>query len=188
MRFASKYLPLLALLGAVVAHADDAATAPKDPPKAAAAKKPAKVLTLSEMTSSTLTIEAQLKADLQFMEHLRTVVRRDKDVIKLNCVNDKYVQLKVAVNMFDQARDLFNGAAGNEAVARTHYESITKAGADGSSLRNEASGCVGVPELYKQESGIEVHHPDFPDDPTTATPFDDVVVDVEPPGYASPYN
>ena len=51
-----------------------------------------------------------------------------------------------------------------------------------------ARGCVGVPELTKQESGVEVHHPDFPDDPTTATPFDDVVVDVDPPGYSSPYN
>ncbi|CAN5915264.1 hypothetical protein BH11MYX3_BH11MYX3_41200 [soil metagenome] len=186
MRFSSKYLPLLALLGAVVAHADDAAAPAKDAPAAPA--KAAKVLTLGEMTAQNVVIEGQLKGDLQYMEHLRTVVRRDKDVIKLNCVNDKYVQLKAQVNLFDMARDQFNGASGTEATARVHFDTIIKISADASQLKNEAAGCVGVPELYKQESGVEVQHPDFPDDPTTAQPFDDVVVDVDPPGYASPFN
>ncbi len=187
MRFTSKYLPLLALLGAVVAHADDAAVpAPKD--ATAAPGKPAKVLTLTEMTAQNVVIEGQLKGDLQYMEHLRTVVRRDKDVIKLNCVNDKFVQLKAQVNLFDMARESFNGAGGTEATARLHFETIVKISADAAQLKNEAAGCVGVPELYKQESGVEVQHPDFPDDPTTAQPFDDVVVDVDPPGYASPFN
>lgn len=186
MRFSSKYLPLLALLGAVVAHADDAAAPAKDAPAAPAA--PAKVLTLSEMTAQNIVIEGQLKGDLQYMEHLRVVVRRDKDVIKLNCVNDKYVQLKAQVNLFDMARDQFNGALGTESTARVHFDAIVKISSEAAQLKNEAAGCVGVPELYKQESGVDVQHPDFPDDPTTAQPFDDVVVGVDPPGYASPFN
>ncbi len=184
MRFLPKYLPLLALLGGVVAHAEDAAAPDKSAPK----KKPAKVLSVAEMTAQNLTIEAQLKSDLQYMEHLRVIVRRDKDVIKLNCVNDKYVQLKAQVNMFDTARESFNASVSVEATARTNFETITKISSDAATLRDEAQGCVGVPELYKQESGVDVRHPDFPDDPTVTTPFDDVIVDVDPPGYASPFN
>ena len=183
MRFLPKYLPLLALLGAVVAHAEDAA-APATPP----AKKPAKVLSIAEMTAQNLTIEAQLKSNLQYMEHLRVVVRRDKDVIKLNCVNDKYVQLKAQVNMFDTAREAFNASVTVEANARANFDTITKISSDAAVLKDEATGCVGVPELYKQESGVDVRHPDFPDDPTTTTPFDDIVVNIDPPGYASPFN
>ena len=183
MRFLPKYLPLLALLGAVVAHAEDAA-APPPPP----VKKPAKVLSIAEMTSQNIVIEAQLKANLQYMEHLRVIVRRDKDVIKLNCVNDKYVQLKAQVNMFDTAREAFNATVTVEATARTNFDTITKVSSDAAILKDEATGCVGVPELYKQESGVDVRHPDFPDDPTVTTPFDDVIVDVDPPGYASPFN
>ena len=185
MRFLPKYLPLLALLGAVAAHADDAA-APG--PSTPAPAKPAKVLSVSEMTAQNLVIEAQLKSDLQYMEHLRVIVRRDKDVIKLNCVNDKYVQLKAQVNMFDTAREAFNATVTVEANARANFDTITKVSSDAAILKDEATGCVGVPELYKQESGVDVRHPDFPDDPTVTTPFDGDVVDIDPPGYASPFN
>ena len=43
-------------------------------------------------------------------------------------------------------------------------------------------------ELYKQESDVEVTHPDFPDDPTVDDPFFTEVEGVEPPGYASPFS
>lgn len=185
MRAIPKYLVGLALFGAVAASAQPASPTPVAP---APAKKAPKLLTLGEMQARAQVIADQLKGDGQFMEHLRTIVRRDRDVIKLNCVNDKFVEQKAQVNLFDQHRAAFNGSADNVDTARPHFDEMVKIGDASATLKNDANGCVGVPELTKQESGVEVHHPDFPDDPTTAAPFNDTVVDVDPPGYASPFN
>ena len=51
-------------------------------------------------------------------------------------------------------------------------------------LREQANSCIGEPELFKQESGVEVTHPEIVDDPTNGI---NVEPGIEPPGYASPY-
>jgi hypothetical protein len=67
------------------------------------------------------------------------------------------------------------------------YSDLQGIGANVKNLREQAAACIGEPELFKQESGVEVHHPDLPDDPTVEPPHGDFT-NVEPPGYASPFD
>ena len=41
----------------------------------------------------------------RYVKHLQEQARKDRDVIKLNCVNDKLVQMKPQMNMNDTARN-----------------------------------------------------------------------------------
>jgi hypothetical protein len=122
---------------------------------------------------------------LRYLEHLRANARKEQDIIKLNCINGKLVELKAQVNIFDSARQQFEGLADNLEGARTQHQSMVNVVEAAKVLHGEVNTCAGVPDLYKQESGNDSSHPDFPDDPTTGDPFPD---DIEPPVYASPYD
>jgi hypothetical protein len=130
-------------------------------------------------------LSTQLEADAKHMRHLQAVARKEKDVIKLTCVNDTLVQLKAKQNLFDDSRRQFETNVGTDAeAARPAFNELSITSSDVSNLRAAAEACVGVPELYKQESDVSVQHPDFPDDPTLDDPFEP---DLEPPAYASPF-
>lgn len=138
------------------------------------------VLTLPEMLQRVGELSVQVKGDLQHIYGLREVARKNKDVIKLNCVNDKFIQAKATANIFDTAYLHLQGvASGGEAL----FKSATDAASDLRRLKNEANACVG--EELSAEMLTESSHPPFPDDPTHGDPFEP---GVEPPGYASPYN
>jgi hypothetical protein len=139
----------------------------------------------SDMVNNVAAFETQIEADSKRIQHLQTIARKAKDVVKLTCVNDKIVELKAERNVFDVNKKTFDAALqANAENARTPYNDLSKSAETISRVRGEAEECIGVPELYKQESDVEVTHPDFPDDPTIDDPFGP---DVEPPAYASPY-
>lgn len=159
-------------------------------------------LSLPEMVAQAGTFEEQIKADVRHVLHLQTKARQAKDVIKLNCINDKLVQLKAQVNIFDAAHASLkagleaeaagagasagasaSASAGDEKQA-TYTEVTVTVGAI-KTLRAEADVCVGEPELFKQESSSEVKRPDIVDDPGTIDPFSDGPF--EAPAYASPF-
>ena len=134
--------------------------------------------------------ELQITEDAHKMNQLRDIARKEKDVVKLTCVNDRLVELKAQQNIYDQAKLQFAAqtSAGNTDAARPPFDELSSTAEQIKLLRAAAETCIGVPELYKQESDVSVTHPDFPDDPTTTDPFDDPVFEqVEPPGYASPF-
>ena len=142
------------------------------------------------MTEQSAAFEVQITGDVQKMNQLRDVARKEKDVVKLTCVNDRLVELKAQQNIYDQSKQQFSAqsSAGNTDVARPSFDEMSATAESIKLLRGAAEACIGVPELYKQESDVSVTHPDFPDDPTTTDPFDDPVFEqVEPPGYASPF-
>jgi hypothetical protein len=191
MRSFTKYLFGAAILAASIAgvHAQGA-----DPAKPASGSgvtaKVAANLTVADMKDRTRTHDAQIQDDARHMAHLREIARKQKDVIKLTCVNDKLVELKAQMNLFDAARGRFTatvdgGAAAD--VARPAYVELADIAEKVKLLRGEADTCIGAPELYKQEAGVEVTHPDFPDDPTTTDPFVPPEGAIEPPAYASPF-
>lgn len=143
------------------------------------------VLTGAVMVEQVEKLTAQLEDDARHMRHLQAVARKEKDVIKLTCVNDTLVQLKAKQNLFDDSHRQFEtGIASDADAARPAFEELTVIGTDVANLRAAAESCIGVPELYKQESAASVQHPDFPDDPTLEDPFQP---DLEPPAYASPF-
>ena len=115
MKLLAKYLPALLLLGAVTVSA-----APGDSPAGEKSKPPppAKVLTVEEMQAKSVEIEAQLETDTQHVLHLKEVAKKKKDVIKLNCVNDRLVEIKAQRNIADQANVSLQAALTRDGTER----------------------------------------------------------------------
>src|SRR5262245_17920888 len=141
-------------------------------------------LSLADMLTRGTEYANQVKVDLRHVKHLQYQARRLKDIIKLNCVTDKFVEIKAQANIFDQEHRDLEAMAGTDAGDRYGvFDLVSTAAANVHKIRQEADGCVGEPEL--QESLNAFEHPPFPDDPTVGNPFG---TGVEPPGYASPFN
>jgi hypothetical protein len=144
-----------------------------------------------EMRLRTEQIQKDIDEDHKHVHHLQALARKEKDVIKLTCINDKLVQMKAQMNLFDTANLALEGAINNtDDSPRLVFADIEKAGTDVRKLRAEADGCAGELEMYKQESKTDVDRPEL-DDPTDGEPFQDSVVmgepEVDPPGYATPF-
>jgi hypothetical protein len=184
----SKIVATFAILGvAAIATADSVPPAAPAPAPAAQAQ-PAKQLTIQEMRQGLEKIRAQVEADFREVMHVREIAKKNKDVIKLNCVNDKLVLLKAQQNVADTSGEQLTGSLDSNNDERfSQYASLDATAGQIKSLREQAQACVGELDVYKQESGIEVTKPDIVDDPTV-TPFPPDSFDVEPPGYASPFD
>jgi gas vesicle protein len=181
------------LLGiAVLIGTVSALSAAPDTGTAAPAKKASKASSLSpeEMAEQAKVFDTQLKDDYRYVLSLRELAKKQKDVIKLSCVNDKLVQLKVQLNMADEQGVQLRGAIDAKTDTRVSlYDSLAGTADAVKRLREEATGCLGEPELFKQEAGVDVTKPEIVDDPTVIDPYG--VPEggvVEPPGYASPFN
>src|SRR5437870_2346391 len=65
---------------------------------------------LAEMIATARSTEEQVRNDYRVVLHLQQIARKQKDVIKLNCVNDKLVQLKAVVNIAERSRGEIEGS------------------------------------------------------------------------------
>ena len=177
MKLLRKYALLAALLAAGIVQAQTAQTPKALPP--------------AEMRLRTEQIKKDIDEDHKHVLHLQALARKEKDVIKLTCINDKLVQMKAQMNLFDNSSLALEGAINNtDDTPRTIFADVEKAGADVKRLRGEADGCAGELEMYKQESKTDVDRPDL-DDPTDGEPFHDPTQmgdpEIDQPGYATPY-
>jgi hypothetical protein len=135
--------------------------------------------------SPTSSIEARQlidegKAALRHVTYLRDVARKEKDIIKLSCINDKLVMMKAQVNVMERLESemTVNGGA---------MAQITTAGVNVRNLRSEADGCAGDQLAGNAESSNSFTGPTPPDNPFT-NPWAPPGGAVEPPGYASPFD
>ena len=135
-----------------------------------------------EVSARVQVFQEQTRADARHMQHLQQLARKEKDVIKLNCVNDKLVQVKPEMNIVDAAIAELESAT--DATRMTVFESISKAAENVRRLREEADQCIGEPVQTGGDSSNSFTGPTAPDDPTKG--FNGP--DLEPPAYASPYN
>jgi hypothetical protein len=172
MKLLARSLTLVAALGgAAVLHADTPAAPPK-------------VLSPSEMAARATTIRTQILEDSQKVIALREQARKLKDVIKLDCVNDKQVQIKAEMNLADMANDQLQGALQKSTDDRqSAFSQLVGAGDAVRRLREEAAACISDVELFKQEQGGTAESPDIVDDPTQTDPFGGG--ELEPPMSAS---
>lgn len=148
--------------------------------------KPDKPLTAPEISKRSDELSAQMSQDLVHVGRLQQKARKDKDVIKLNCVNDKLVQMKAMMNLADDKRTQITDALtlGN-GRAPERFASYQASALDIHKLREEADVCVGVGLDSSGDAKLNISNPAIPDDPTAGNPFDD---GIEAPGYASPYS
>jgi hypothetical protein len=146
--------------------------------------RPAPMMSLADMQPRARAMREQTRADAQHIAHLQQIARREKDVIKLNCVNDKLVQVKPQMNVIDNQEGQL--ASASDANRMQVFESISQAAEGIRRLREEADQCIGEPTQAGGESSNSFTAPDAPDDPTkiyTGGPGGQL----EPPAYASPY-
>ena len=129
-------------------------------------------------------IRSQIAEDNQKVLYLKEQARKLKDVIKLNCVNDKQIQVKAEMNIADLADDQLQASlAKNGDDRQATFVQLTGAGEAVRRLREEAAACIGDVELFKQEQGGTYSSPISSDDPTQTNPL--AGGEVEPPDSAS---
>jgi hypothetical protein len=134
-----------------------------------------------ELTARVTTVRTQAAQDLQHVYHLQQLARREKDVIKLNCINDKLVLMKAQNNVIDGVAIDISGEADGTAL----FAKLEAAGQNVRSLRDEADHCSGEPLLSGEQSN------GFTGPTVIDNPFVDVLAGtggIEPPGYASPFD
>jgi len=140
-------------------------------------------ISLSDLQGRVHLLHEQMRADTRHVAHLQQIARKAKDVIKLNCVNDKLVQVKPQMNIADAGEAELE--ASNEANRMAAFETVTQAAESIRRLREEADQCIGEPITQGGDSSNSFTGPDVPDDPTKG--FGGPVV-IEAPGYASPFD
>lgn len=145
--------------------------------------------TVAEMSVGLGSLDAQVKDDARHVLHLQALARKQKDVIKLNCINDRLVQLKAQERIFDSAHvelvpllDTRNPP--NEANRIAMFTEVSVGAANVKKLRIEADTCIGEPEIAG-ETANGFTGPTLTDDPMKGDVFG---APVEAPAYASPYN
>ena len=139
-------------------------------------------LTLIEMQTRVRMLHEQTRADARHIQHLQQIARKEKDVIKLNCVNDKLVQVKPQMNLADAAESELESA--HDADRPTIFEGISQAAESVRRLREEADQCIGEPTTSGGDTSNSFTGPTMPDDPSKGF----TGTQIEPPGYASPFN
>ena len=133
-------------------------------------------------------IQQKAVSDYQHVLHLQAIARKEKDVIKLNCVNDKLVQIKPHMNLADAAEAEMTSPA--DATRMTAFDNIVEVAANVRRLREEADQCIGeAVTAGDAQSSNSFTGPHAPDDPTKGGLHGiGGGNDVEAPGYASPFN
>lgn len=201
MRALSKSLSILVLLGTVSILRADTTPAPTPTPAPAPAPAPAPgslearraaaaTMSADDVRLKASAIMLQVPDDYRHVLYLQQQAKKGKDVLKLTCVNDKLVQMKAQMNLADTANGDLQGAltSGNADGRATFFVNLQGTADAITQLRQDADACAGTPELYKQEAGVTVEAPDLPD-PGAGDPFGTQGGDqIEPPGYASPFN
>ena len=154
--------------------------APASPPPAApGAAQPGEVdisvgqkptLTGDEMISQSRQYQQGMGQVVQHIQALQETARKQKDIIKLNCVSDKFVQAKVNTSIADQALTaLQENIAKSDEGGRTHeFTRLTIINQKVTVLGAEAENCIGEDLTFVGATRIDVDvDPNIPrEDPT----------------------
>ena len=139
-------------------------------------------LSVDAMTAKTANIRSESELEYRHVLGLKRIANKEKDVIKLNCVNDKLVQLKAEMNILDRLQtDLVTTSGAGDPNAT--FAEVVSTGNSIKALREEADQCIGEAVLAS-ESSNDYTHPQIEDLPTS-DPWGGTI---EPPAYASPVN
>ncbi|HLK88497.1 MAG TPA: hypothetical protein VKZ18_01305 [Polyangia bacterium] len=124
---------------------------------------------------------------LKRIQTLQDEAKRQKDIIRLNCVTDKLVQARVNVNIAEQSMaTMQESIARNDEGAETHeFTRLTIVNQKVTVLGAEAENCIGEDLSFVGATRVDVEvDPNIPQyDPTQpGSPF----IDITRPPQASP--
>jgi hypothetical protein len=145
-----------------------------------------------EMATETKRLLSEMEGYHVRVLQLQGAARKAKDVIKLNCVNEKLLAVKQLLNIGEVAEnDLTEAIASGDRDAQVHqYSQVKLAQERAVAARDEAEACIGEEIIFVGPTKVEVDGPAMPDDPTDdpGDPFDVVPVsDFEDVNTASPW-
>ena len=127
-------------------------------------------LTVDEMISQSRQYQQSMSQVMQRVQVLQETAKKQKDIIKLNCVSDKFVQAKVNASIADQAMTaLQENIAKADEGGRTHeFTRLTIINQKVLVLGAEAENCIGEDLTFVGATRIDVEmDPNIPrDDPT----------------------
>ena len=191
MRRSAQAAAVLLLIGGPVLAARQAA-APGGPPAA-----PPSDIDITFKQQANLTPQEMVdqgKSDLEAMQgalkrtvELQELARRANDIIKLNCVNDKLLQVKAAMNISEQSMtDLHEAIARNDDGARAHaFTKVTIAKQKVQVLVQEGENCVGQDLSFIGETQVTTEIVGIPEEDPTVPGLPPVNTDRPP--EASPF-
>lgn len=185
-------LSLGALVGVGTLSAQPSPPQPKpEPPDITAPGELKANLTPRELASETKKLLSEMEGFHVRVLSLQASARKAKDVIKLNCVNEKLLAVKQLLNIAEVAEnDLTEAIASGDRDAQYHqYSQVKLAHERATSERDEAEGCIGEEIVFVGPTKVDVDGPTIPDDPTDDPddPFSGTVVIFEPVVYATPF-
>ncbi len=141
---------------------------------------------VADMTQQANAYIAKMNAIVKRMVQLQEIARREKDVIKLNCVNDKLLQLKQLLNIADQANNNMQEAIarGDEDSRYHEFGRVTIAYQQAQVLNGEAENCIGEELAFLGPTQVTVFEPNEPENPTV--PPGPEIPPIQPLPVASP--
>jgi hypothetical protein len=117
---------------------------------------------------------SQMRATLKNVLGKLEEARNTKDVVKLNCVNEKLTQVKGLLRISEQSDVALQEAVAkkDQTSADHEYTKVTIASAKVEQLKGEADQCIGALAFRTDENlSVEVVTPDLPGgDPTNPPP------------------
>jgi len=121
---------------------------------------------------------------LKHIQTLQDTARRQKDIIKLNCVTDKLVQAKVNINISEQAMNsMQEDIARADEGGRTHeFTRLTIVNQKVTMLGAEAENCIGEDLSFVGATKVDVEiDPNIPQSDPTQVPIPTPGTDRPPP-------
>jgi hypothetical protein len=142
-------------------------------------------MTPQKMVSSASELLEKLGQNKKTVEVLRAEAIKQRDVIKVNCIDDKLEQFKQLLRIAKTAQvNLDEMIAIKDEEGRYHeHGKIMVTDEQGRNLVDEAKACIGEELIYGGPLDVDVDGPELPDDPS----IEDNSIDLEPPAYASPF-
>jgi len=171
--------------------AQGSAPAPLAPPSAGApadvSVKQRPTLTPEEMVNQSRDYAKSMNEVLKRIQVLQDQAKREKDIIRLNCVTDKVVQVRVNISIAEQSiASLQEAVTRNDEGERVHeFTRLTIVNQKVQVLGAEAENCIGEDLSFVGATKVDVEiDPNIPQYDPTQPPAPGI--DIERPGEASP--
>jgi ribosomal protein L9 len=131
------------------------------PALAAQAPPPQKGSSDSDKLEAAAENLARMKTSLKQVLGRVEEARNEKDVVKLNCVNEKLTQIKALLKVAEQADISLHEAVSNkDAAAESEFAKITIARSKVEGLRAESEQCIGqLAYIVDEKTTVEVQQP-----------------------------
>jgi hypothetical protein len=126
---------------------------------------------VSEMEAGAEAKLENMRSTRNYVQNLLEQARKDKDIIKITCLNDKLTQINVSIRTFeDRIVSLRTAMKVGDTEAVSHeFKILNVLGQKVDGLRMEAEACIGEAEGYLGKTEVTITTPpgEAEIDPTT---------------------